>query len=83
MKKNILHIIAISALLLVYSMSLFSQSTIRVSVKSGPAGTPIEGAAIADRDSSQRPGGQSKPGEEHGDVRDRQDHGAGGDLGVP
>jgi len=46
MKKNILHIIAAIVLLIFCSGSLFSQSTIRVTVKSGPAGTPVEGAGI-------------------------------------
>ncbi len=46
MKKIILHIIAATALLFAFSGALFSQSTIRGIVKSGPGGTPVQSAAI-------------------------------------
>ena len=46
MKKYILYIIAAAALLFCNAGPLFSQSTIKGIVKSGPGGTPIEGAAI-------------------------------------
>jgi uncharacterized protein (TIGR02145 family) len=46
MKKYILNIIAVTALLFAFSGPLFSQSTIRGIVKSGPSGTPIQGASI-------------------------------------
>ena len=44
MKKNILHIISVSILILTLSGSLLAQSTIRGFVKSGPEGTPVEAA---------------------------------------
>ncbi len=46
MKKSILHITAITFLLFAFSGSMFSQSTIRGTVKTGPSGTPVENAPI-------------------------------------
>jgi uncharacterized protein (TIGR02145 family) len=46
MKRIILHIIAATALIFVYSGLLFPQSSIRGIVKSGPSGMPVENAAI-------------------------------------